>query len=535
MKQLIEFIKVKLLVMIFLVLSLFFITYHYQNIKIERNSNMMAAKQVQLDMVRLEHKLLKKEFKRLISDVLIIKEMLEADLDDLNTVDGISRLRRGFAVFINNKRIYDQIRYIDENGNEVVRVDIDDGEVVIYDEEKLQNKSERYYFKEAMATKAGQAYVSQMDLNVEHGQIEMPLKPMIRIAAKVFDKAGNERGIVITNYCADIMIDDFVDVAQSNNSNAYLLNDRAYWLANSEDPASAFAFMYNDRTDVNFKNVHPLAYHEIYNNEKSYFETDKDIYFAQRIVPFSSDSSTGANHPNDNIVLGDGALRIVFHMQKDKLSHVYLGAHIDVLLEILEERTGGFLAIFIISILLTILVQLYNSHKASLKYYSEIDQATEIFNRRAGLEKSLELIKKTRSSGINAGIIFVDVNGLKLVNDNLGHQYGDELIKLSAKIMKDTIRQNDILFRYGGDEFIMCLAKIDTHGAEILWKRIMSNIESVNQSAQYKFNISLSHGVSIIAGDEKNIDIKKYIEEADRNMYIEKMQLKETLLAVEVK
>ncbi len=525
MKYMVKLKKIKLLLLIFLATSLIFTAYQYQNIKFEKELNIMAVKQMEFDLVRLEHKLLMKEFRRLVSDVLIIKQTLEDDLEELESADRLGQLRRNFSIFINNKGIYDQIRYIDETGKEVVRVDLEDGEAVISKDDKLQNKSNRYYFKDTMETENGQVYISKLDLNVEHGEIEVPLKPMIRIAAKVFDKAGNEKGIVITNYYAKIMIDDFIDVANSNISSAYLLNDHTYWLANSADAASEFAFMYSDRQEVNFKNVHPLAYHEIFDNGKVYFETENDMYFAKKVVPFSDGENE--KYSSENIVLGDGALTIVFHMQKDKVPNLFLDSFVDVIMAILEKNIAGFIALFIISILLTVLVHLYDKHKASLKYYSEIDQATEIFNRRAGLEKSLELINKTRSNGINAGIIFVDVNGLKSVNDNLGHQYGDELIKTAAKIMKDTIRQNDILFRYGGDEFIICLEKIDARGADILWNRILKNIEEFNRSKQYDFDISLSHGVSIILGEEKNVDIKKYIEEADHNMYIEKTSLKE--------
>ncbi len=532
MKHLLEFKKVKLLILIFLVLSSLFIAYQYQNIKVEKESNMMAIKKMQLDMVRLEHKLLMKEFNSLIADVLIVKHTLEDDLAYLRAAEGFQRIVRSFSVLIANKGIYDQIRYIDENGNEVVRVEMEDDKVIIREDEELQNKANRYYFIDAMATQNGQVYVSKLDLNVERGRIETPLKPMIRIATKVFDGAGNEKGLVVMNYCAEIMIDEFVEIAQNGVSNAYLLNNRTYWLANSDDAASAFAFMYDDRLDINFMNAHPLAYHEIFNNGKVYFETANDIYFAKKVVPFTEKSDLNGDFSNQKIVLGDGALTIVLHVQKDKVSHIYFGSAVDVFIEILEQNIGGFFAIFVISILLTVLLQLYDKHKSSLKYYSEIDQATEVFNRRAGLEKSLQLIKKTRSSGINAGIIFVDVNGLKLVNDNLGHKYGDQLIKMAAKIMKDTIRHNDILFRYGGDEFIMCLEKIDRRGAEVLWSRIMANIDEVNQSNQYKFNISLSHGVSIIMSNEKNIDIKRHIEEADQNMYVEKMRIKKMALIV---
>ncbi len=172
------------------------------------------------------------------------------------------------------------------------------------------------------------------------------------------------------------------------------------------------------------------------------------------------------------------------------------------------------------------------TEKYIAEFYAEMDQATNIFNRRAGLEKMSLLINKARTTKLNIGIIFVDVNGLKSVNDILGHQYGDQLIESAATIMKESIRQHDILFRYGGDEFIMCLEGLDSEGINNIWQRIKSKLDQINNNNELKFNISLSHGVSIIKGEDKNIDMNKYIEDADQKMYEEKIEIKKTAVII---
>lgn len=83
---------------------------------------------------------------------------------------------------VEETQIYDQLRFIDPQGMEQVRVDLrDDGGVVIADED-LQDKSGRYFFQEAMRLPKGSIYMSPLDLNIEHGQVERPYKPMLRLA-----------------------------------------------------------------------------------------------------------------------------------------------------------------------------------------------------------------------------------------------------------------------------------------------------------------------------------------------------------------
>ena len=91
-----------------------------------------------------------------------------------------SRTRRQLeADFLNmstHRKTYDQIRYLDETGMEVIRVNFNQGQVVSVPVGKLQNKAKRYYFADAFRLKQGQLFVSPLDLNVEHGKVEEPQK-----------------------------------------------------------------------------------------------------------------------------------------------------------------------------------------------------------------------------------------------------------------------------------------------------------------------------------------------------------------------
>ena len=73
--------------------------------------------------------------------------------------------------------MYDQVRFLDKNGQELIRVNFNDGKPALVSEEQLQNKAKRYYFADTFALEPGRIFVSPFDLNVEQGQVELPLKP----------------------------------------------------------------------------------------------------------------------------------------------------------------------------------------------------------------------------------------------------------------------------------------------------------------------------------------------------------------------
>jgi len=141
--------------------------------------------------------------------------------------------------FINSSDLYDQIRLIDLSGMEVARVDYNDGEPVVTPKEQLQFKGERYYFKQSVGLKRGEIYISPMDLNVEHGQVERPFKPVMHFAMPVFDRAGVRQGVLVLNFRADSMLSDYRHTFVHTAATSQLLNADGYWLYH---PDSAFVW-----------------------------------------------------------------------------------------------------------------------------------------------------------------------------------------------------------------------------------------------------------------------------------------------------
>lgn len=156
--------------------------------------------------------------------------------------------------------------------------------------------------------------------------------------------------------------------------------------------------------------------------------------------------------------------------------------------------------------------------EAKLEYLSYHDELTNLYNRNY-FENELRRLSNSRDYPIS--IIMADVNGLKLINDALGHAKGDKLLVESAKILKRSLRGSDILARIGGDEFVIILPRTNLQvGLEIV-NRIRSNICKHNESFT-SLPVSLSLGIATADSYQENL--MDTLKEADDFMYKEKQE-----------
>jgi len=127
---------------------------------------------------------------------------------------------------------FDQLRYLDERGKEIVRVNGYGGYPRLVEQQHLQDKSQRDYFRNLMQLNPGEFYISRIDLNQENGQLEMPIKPTVRIGAPVFDKTGRGRGVVIINvlYSRFLQKVEERNAMRSDDGELMVLNREGYWL-----------------------------------------------------------------------------------------------------------------------------------------------------------------------------------------------------------------------------------------------------------------------------------------------------------------
>jgi PAS domain S-box-containing protein len=188
-----------------------------------------------------------------------------------------------FVAMAKSREYYGQIRFIDMSGREVIRVDRDGADVKPVRGADLQNKSGRYYVDESLKLKEGQIYISKLDLNVERGGIEYPLKPMLRLAAPVFDLKSQQRGIVVLNYLAADLLGRVQRFSVAGKGEPWILNASGYWLEGPPD--AEWAFMFPDRIDDTFARHHPDAWRQISSGKSSgQISVDGDLFSYAKVV-----------------------------------------------------------------------------------------------------------------------------------------------------------------------------------------------------------------------------------------------------------
>ncbi|MBI3814566.1 MAG: PAS domain S-box protein [Nitrospinae bacterium] len=144
------------------------------------------------------------------------------------------KLENHFLNFSMAHPYYNQIRYINENGIEIARVDSDGKSSRVIAQDRLQDKSDRYYFTDSVKYPEGECYVSPLDFNIEWGKIEIPLKPVVRIATPVFDGDHINRGIIIINLYGSYIIEQMQKMSIAKRGITFLTNQRGEYLAHSE-------------------------------------------------------------------------------------------------------------------------------------------------------------------------------------------------------------------------------------------------------------------------------------------------------------
>lgn len=151
------------------------------------------------------------------------------------------------------------------------------------------------------------------------------------------------------------------------------------------------------------------------------------------------------------------------------------------------------------------------------------DVLTGMLNRRGFFLQAEQGFKTARRQGIASTVIFVDIDGLKLVNDTLGHDVGDRLIEASARILRQSFRDSDVVGRLGGDEF--AAYTLDSDQPETILSRISTNVERFHRASSVPYRISFSTGI-VRCDPHSDKCLNDYLCLADRRMYEQKRERK---------
>lgn len=147
------------------------------------------------------------------------------------------------------------------------------------------------------------------------------------------------------------------------------------------------------------------------------------------------------------------------------------------------------------------------------------DVLTGLNNRRGFYVQAEHMFRLVRRKHAGGSVIYADIDGLKLVNDQLGHAAGDQLIRDAAAVLCETLRESDVLARVGGDEFVAFVLD-DAHPRSIL-ARLADNLKSFNLTQDRSYQLAVSAG-AVQCDPEDGMALVDYVQLADREMYLHK-------------
>jgi len=161
------------------------------------------------------------------------------------------------------------------------------------------------------------------------------------------------------------------------------------------------------------------------------------------------------------------------------------------------------------------------------------DELTGLNNRRGFAKLAEARLQLSRRTGERLILIFADLDGLKNINDSLGHEVGSNAIRGAAQVIRNTFRQTDVSSRWGGDEFVVLIGCSAEDTESIVLRRLRENVDAYNAAAERPYTLSISFGscqVDLDSGQQ----LDEMIAAADAAMYRDKAGRKKKVSASKI-
>lgn len=257
--------------------------YHYHDITESDREGLMTNEKINVELGKIA---ITNSLQGVISDLMYLARQHEIRNQNTgNDTAVIQSLADEYQLFSDEMGKYDQIRLLDKTGMERIRVNYNGGRSSVVPEYLLQDKSDRYYFKNTQLLERGEVYISPLDLNVEQGQIEQPIKPVLRFVTPVFGVNGQKTGILLFNYFGDKLLHDFRNAIVNIADHTMLVNTDGYWLS-SPKKEDEWGFMYGNSNT--FVERYPEVWNLVKNNDSGQIERRDSIYSFTTIYPLQS-------------------------------------------------------------------------------------------------------------------------------------------------------------------------------------------------------------------------------------------------------
>ncbi|MBI4809121.1 MAG: EAL domain-containing protein [Nitrosomonadales bacterium] len=155
--------------------------------------------------------------------------------------------------------------------------------------------------------------------------------------------------------------------------------------------------------------------------------------------------------------------------------------------------------------------------EARIHYLAHFDALTGLPNRTQLEERLKYAISMAKRGNENIALMFIDLDRFKDINDTLGHSVGDGLLIQMAMRLRQLLREQDVVSRFGGDEFIVMLPGTDVRGISLVVQKLLDTIAQPYKIEHYDLNLTASVGIAIYPGDGK--DLESLSKNADTAMY----------------
>lgn len=248
----------------------------------------------------------------------VLKEYLSSHSEESK-----ASVAEDFLALSQIKKTYDQARVLDEEGMEKIRINIGKGAPLIVPDGELQAKGHRYYFSDTYNLTGNQIFISPFDLNIEHGAVELPVKPMIRFGTPLYDQDGSKKGILLLNYLGSHLLKQLTTLHEREEHHLMLLNNESYWLK-GQKKEDEWGFMFDDRKDVTYRNRFPDEWSKICNNVSGQFYSDIGLVTFYTIYPLREiiHSETVGEHKLGWLEGERYTLKIVSHIDRAYIEQI---------------------------------------------------------------------------------------------------------------------------------------------------------------------------------------------------------------------
>ncbi len=453
---------------------------------------------------------------------IINKFLTEGDVRDGELVTDL------MIAMAENYQRYNQVRILNINGNEVIRVNYKDGKSTLIKTEDLQNKSLSDYFQKTLSLNEGGVYLSPLELNIEHGEIEIPHQPTIKVAAPLFDKLGVKKGIFIVDYDAFNLINNFKRILQKKDSHiGMLINSESFYLI-GENETNEFGFMLKNE-NLNLRNQFPKVWDALINSEKKHLLTDQGLFLFDTVHPLKREVDIIGKQFARPVGISEAQANnyrwhIVLQVPEKELRNSYFfGNKVALFILMLVYCLLGLVSALVSIVMMKTKIQLSIERDAFLEMQSlaQVDGLTNTYNRRFFCELAERELARIKRSQESLSLMMLDIDYFKKINDIYGHDVGDQAIKSFCLVCKKMLRELDILGRMGGEEFAVLMPQTTITQAESVAERLRKAVSEVVLDLP-EGKISFTVSIGITCTEPSNYDLNVMLKDADKAMYMAK-------------